>query len=550
MKAISTDKSPSILIFILILSVSSLLGFPKFSAAEDKYWIAGTRFWDDPANWDPYGVPVSLSTGGPVNPNNIYLIQSDSTNRTVEFFTNYSGDDVGRVRVDATGTGVMTLSIQGGSRLPVNRLEVGYDGTGIINQTGGSVFSGGYTMSMALGVNPGSTGIYNLSEGSFGGAVFLSGTRIYGGQGIGVFNQTGGSVGGDSVSVYGITYNLVDGSLGGHELDVGGTINQTGGNGRSVVTRIYAGGTYNLSGTGNINASAGGFEIHSGGTFNQSGGSFVSGILNSGTLNLSGGRMEGGLGSLQNSGTFNYSGGELISSTYDPIINDGFASLTGSGTRTMDGNVINNGTFKTTHTTAQYTGTFTNNGAYISDPATQFFNNLTVGQSGYLVGQNLDKFFISGNFISNSIMNMDWNTRQAYLGFIGGTDHDFFLTGRDFGATISGYADNFAWGTLDITDQVLNLHDGNGEAGAALYLRELLGVEIKDLIIVNLCGFDGLDIYYMANLKENDYLGGLTYALMGGGYLRPAGVPEPATMLLLASGLVGLAGLRKKLRKS
>jgi hypothetical protein len=39
--------------------------------------------------------------------------------------------------------------------------------------------------------------------------------------------------------------------------------------------------------------------------------------------------------------------------------------------------------------------------------------------------------------------------------------------------------------------------------------------------------------------SENDYLGGESYALAGGGTLAP--IPEPGTGLLLALGLVGLA---------
>ena len=272
--------------------------------------------------------------------------------------------------------------------------------------------------------------------------------------------------------------------------------------------------------------------------------------------------MSGGdlaTGGFYNSGTVNYSAGTMTvgSGPWKNFTNEGTINLSGAGTRTIVGwdwdnegaDIVNNRTFKTTHTTAVYTGTFTNNGAYISDPATQYFDDLIVGESGYLVAQFKDKFFIRGDFINDSKMKDNWNTMHAYLGFLGeeGTSHDMSITGLDFGAKMSGYANNFSWETLDITGQYLTLEGGNEEAGAALYLRALWGAEItEDLIIANLCGFDGLDIYYMSNLMENDYLGGLTYALMNGGYLRPIPTPEPATMLLLASGLVGLAGLRKK----
>lgn len=182
--------------------------------------------------------------------------------------------------------------------------------------------------------------------------------------------------------------------------------------------------------------------------------------------------------------------------------NNGTTKLSGSGTRTIAGDVINNGTFKTTNTTAVYTGTFTNNGAYISDPATQYFKNLAIGQTGYLVGQYLDRFLISGDFINNSTMNDLWNTSHAYLGFLDDTDniHSLYLAGLDVGSGMPGYDNNFSWGILDLTGDYLNLFDGNGTAGGALYLREILGLDISGNLITNITGLDGLNIYYMDNL--------------------------------------------------
>jgi len=139
---------------------------------------------------------------------------------------------------------------------------------------------------------------------------------------------------------------------------------------------------------------------------------------------------------------------------------------------------------------------------------------------------------------------------HADLGFLDGEDnlHDMYITGVDFGATMSGYANNFSWGVLDITDDYITLYDGNDELGAALYLRELWGLEITEyLIIANLVGFEGLNVYYNPYLPGNSYLGGLMYNLSGGGYLKP--IPEPATMLLIGSGLIVLAAFRRKFRK-
>jgi hypothetical protein len=278
----------------------------------------------------------------------------------------------------------------------------------------------------------------------------------------------------------------------------------------------------------------------------QSGGTLNGSFAHLGNYDLSGGKIN--VGSIDIINSFNYSGGGL---TVGTLTNNDTANLSGSGTRTIDGNIINNGTFKTTHTTAVYTGTFTNNGAYISDPATQYFKDLIIGSNGYLAGQYNDHFYINGNFINKSTMNTNWNTMHSNLSFINGVGnmHDFYLTGVDYGAAMSGYSNNFSWGILDASGNILYLYDGNDIAGGALYLRDIIGLDISGNLITNIFGMDGLNIYYMADLTDNYYLGGLTYDLSGGGHLLPIhGVPEPSTMLLLGSGLLGLWGLRKRLK--
>ena len=369
---------------ILVLLITFLTSY-----AEDKYWIGTSGSWGDPANWNPFGVPLY--------PDYVYLTQSDAINRTV-----YVGSEAGRgvvnpLRIDATGTGSITLDVSGTtSHLWAYDIYVGYDGTGKINHSDGSI---GFFGDLSIGKNSGSTGIYNLSGR---GELFAEvGWLTLGWKGIGIFNQTGGSLYVEAL-------------------------------------QVHKGGTYNLS--GGIASIDPMYYLTIGGTFNQTEGSLATGVFisDNGTYNLSGGTMYcfpgGGMEGLSfyNGGTFNYSGGKYISAHSDypsKFLNNGTTNLSGSGTRTIEGDIINNGTFKTTNTTAKYIGTFTNNGAYISDPAAQYFNDLIIGQKGYIKGGLLDFFYIGGDFKNQSTMSTAWNTSLAYLGFVDGADslHDFYL---------------------------------------------------------------------------------------------------------------------------
>ena len=487
-------------ILIFSVTVFAFLALFSMSQADDKFWGDLSGSWSDPDNWDAYGLPQPSDSA--------YLTQSDDIDRTVSITDDVS---VFGLHVDATGPGTMTLDVSRG-RVHTVDVFVGYNGIGIIDQSGGTIAP----QMIWLGSNPfsglGGIGIYNMSGGHLSSPDKGS-LHVGDSKGIGIFNQTDGSVSMDRIRVgeKGV-YNFSGGTTRAGGISIAGIVNQSGG-----------------SLSANINA-----HISEGGVYNLNGGTF-------GDTNQY---------RLRNYGTLNYSGGEIIvypGEGEQGFYNYGTTNIRGAGTRTITGSVINEGTVKTTNTTVVYNGTFTNNGAYISDPSTQYFDDLIIGETGYLVGHHGDRFNFYGDFLNYSTMTFDWDTDKAYLGFLAGEDnlHDFYLAGDDLGDSIMNYADNFSWDILDISENVITLFNADGEAGAAQYIGLLLGAEILGDTIANIYAQDGINMYYNPHLEQNRYLAGLNYKLTGGGFLVAA-VPEPSTILLMGIGLIGLAGWRRR----
>lgn len=418
------------------------------------------------------------------------------------FTENGGSQTVGRDLVVGTQTGVLgTFTLQSGTVGVTRDTVVGRDGDGTINQSGGTLTTG----RVILGQNAGGSGAYNLSGGT------LNDDAIVGDAGVGTFTNSGGA--------HNVTGNLILG-------------NQSTGSG-----------TYNLSGTGSTTVSAAVRVGNLGtGEFNQSGGS------------LSAAGMDVNVGSTVafSGGTFNLNGGTLS--------NVGSVTLSGTGTRTIQGGVKNNATFVINNTSAVFEGLVNNNGSFASNASSNLFlGNLVVGASGFLTGGLADVFTVNGNFINGSTENTSWNTASSTLRFMTLGTHQFALAGLDLGTGIGGLNDNFAWGNLTLASGAgLNLTDGvSGNASTALYLG-LLGLADGLAQLTDISS--PFNIYYDATLGGNAYLNGQTYKLAGGGLLCALGgdcrignggggggsdVPEPATLLLVG---VGLAGLRMRMR--
>jgi len=340
-----------------------------------------------------------------------------------------------------------------------------------------------------------------------------------------------------------------------------GTFTQTSGTNTVTNTLTLAlspgsKGTYNLQG-GTLQVGGNEFVGVSGtGTFTQTGGTHT---VNK-TLILSG---------APDTGVYNLQGGTLTAK--DIQINSGGVFNVSNVTTTVTGNVLNNGSVKTTKANVTWNGSFINNKEYITDPPVPFHysqtfsQDLVVGPNGYLVGHSQVWFVIKNDFKNQSTQNTLWDTDQATLKFVTGPDnrHLLYIPGADMGKKPApGYTNNFAWGTLDIAGQIVNLLDGNSVAGGVLYVGGILGVSFSTgaaapTMVTNIIGPSdyALNIYYLPEL--NNYLldpvthKGRTYFFASGkGALMPYHTPVPASVLLLGSGLLGLGAVGWRRRRS
>lgn len=272
------------------------------------------------------------------------------------------------------------------------------------------------------------------------------------------------------------------------------------------------------------------------------------------TLTVAGsvvGRGVLGAAEVVNQGTIDFTEGE--SEVAGRLDNRGSLRVTGARAR-FGGAVTNRGRIEITDAEVRFAAPYRGLGAYVSDPSDNYFTDLVIGSAGYLVGGPGDRFFVSGDFVSASTANTSWSTGEAYLEFRTGLDaqHAFHVTGAELGPSPSGYADNFAWGTLHVAaGNQLELFDGNATPGAALYAGEVTGAALSGSNVTNISGADGVNVYYQPDLPGNAYLGGAVYDFGGSGQLRPiAAPPVPAASpvatgalaaLLLAAGLLAAA---------
>jgi hypothetical protein len=271
------------------------------------------------------------------------------------------------------------------------------------------------------------------------------------------------------------------------------------------------------------------------------------------------------------------------------IANDATVTLDGGGTVELAGSYPSNnyltysgaGKFVNVNNTIRGAGhidaPMTNNGSLIAENGTlvvsqaitgtgkvSVADGATLNLSGYdvhtgnfemlgsaaLTGGSGRTFNLTKNFSFTQTDESKWNSgagfRLEMSGGGGGGRQSLEVGGHDYGAVDTGFTDNFHLEKLSLTEVATYAYlvdafdNGNRGSPEALYVDSL---SLADGTTLNL---NGLHLY--------TYLEGYTEVLAGdtrfGGTIIDSPVPLPSTLLLLGSGLLGLAGLRRRFRQS
>lgn len=433
----------------------------------------------------------------------------------------------------------------------INSLIVGEAGKGEFTQEGkvtvdkwlflgnGELSEGHYSQKSGTLETAGSLIIGNSGKGGFiqRGEVEVNGTLVLGelesGEGQYVLNDGRLMVGGASIHDL-PSYIGQDGR--------GIFVQKSGEAVFNDVLEIGSKGEYSLDG-GKLNISS---YLFNSGLFRCEGRCDVQGgkVVNMGTMIMDG--MDWGVSSDFNSRLENREGGilklkNIAADIYNEFTNLGNTQVTNANLDFRE-QVVNDGTMKITDSTMNFLGGLVGSGGYVSDPSENYFSELILHDTGYLVGGSGDKFLIGGNFENYSTQTGLWDTESAYLGFVGDHAlHNYLLT--DISST-------FDWGTLFL------------DAGNSLFFG---GSSSADLFFTNIILGGGLDQLGMITAGRNIYFDALfdgfgnslalqNYSLAGGGQLIYSGqtppipdtpsIPEPSTMLLMSSGLLGVSFLK------
>lgn len=387
---------------------------------------------------------------------------------------------------------------------------------------------------LVLGQQSTGVGTYNLSGGYLEQRV---GVEI-GASGTGYFNQTGGMLQNYGYLVLGTTsegsgeYILSDGTLYSNREYIGlegnGSFKQAGGVHKVYQNLMIGNDVYNTGGDGNYELSAGNLETgntvvseYGTGKFIQSGGAHNTDTLALGRQSGSDGEYELTGGSLivntlhvgeQGHGQYTQTGGDAKIAHDMTVANGSSAALSG-GTLDVD-KLVNDGEFTLSEDGELMFNLMKGSGTFIGD----LVNNTTVAP-----GNSPGKMTITGDYAQGSSGVLDIELGGLTQGML----YDFlFVSGT---ASLDGNLKVSLWESFAPTAgaEFDIIHASGGITGI-----------FDDLTLPTLTA--GLS--WKWEYGANDFR-----LLVASGGSAP--VPEPSTIFLMTSGLIGLVGFRKKGRR-
>jgi hypothetical protein len=226
---------------IAVLATAAVLGASEARGA-NRVWQVSSGDWSTSANWG--GAVPAAGDWAYIENGGIATIDLNATCGTLSL-----GEIAGSGAVQMTAGSLTTI---GGMLSPQGFELVGDSGIGSFTQSGGANAAG----ALDLGYNPGSNGSYNLMGG------VLSAGELIGVSGSGSFTQSGGS--------NAATLEYVGANVSGSYTQSGGVNSLPGYN---LYVGLFATGSYNLSGSGQLSAGFEGTGYSGNGSFMQSGGS-------------------------------------------------------------------------------------------------------------------------------------------------------------------------------------------------------------------------------------------------------------------------------------
>ncbi len=124
------------------------------------------------------------------------------------------------------------------------------------------------------------------------------------------------------------------------------------------------------------------------------------------------------------------------------LTNNGRTLLSGRGIRAINGNVTNNGEFKTENTNTYFAGNFANNTAFMNDSTVNMFTDLSIGGNGSMAGDAEDLWYVCNKFegvkIEDDVVKNIFGPEGMYVFYSPFVAENSYLDGMTYNLTGGG----------------------------------------------------------------------------------------------------------------